>query len=206
MNQMAEETLIHYGMPRRSGRYPWGSGEDPYQHGRDFLARVEELRNKNFTYTDNKTGKVYSGDTAIAKSLGLTSGEFRTELAVANSERRALDVARAKSLKDDGLSNMEIGRAMGVNESTVRSWLNPKSEARMNEAKNTANILKERLKEVADNKGMLDVGANVERELGISHERFEQALYLLKREGYEVYGGRMDQPTNAGQKTTLKVL
>lgn len=23
--------LIHYGMPRRSGRYPWGSGKDPYQ-------------------------------------------------------------------------------------------------------------------------------------------------------------------------------
>ena len=24
--------LIHYGMPRRSGRYPWGSGDRPYQH------------------------------------------------------------------------------------------------------------------------------------------------------------------------------
>ena len=27
-----DESLLHYGMPRRSGRYPWGSGEDPYQH------------------------------------------------------------------------------------------------------------------------------------------------------------------------------
>ena len=27
-----DDILIHYGMPRRSGRYPWGSGEDPYQH------------------------------------------------------------------------------------------------------------------------------------------------------------------------------
>ena len=26
------ESLCHYGMPRRSGRYPWGSGEEPYQH------------------------------------------------------------------------------------------------------------------------------------------------------------------------------
>lgn len=25
------ETLMHYGVPRRSGRYPWGSGERPYQ-------------------------------------------------------------------------------------------------------------------------------------------------------------------------------
>lgn len=23
--------LIHYGTPRHSGRYPWGSGKDPYQ-------------------------------------------------------------------------------------------------------------------------------------------------------------------------------
>lgn len=26
MNPIAEEMLMHYGMPRRSGRYPWGSG------------------------------------------------------------------------------------------------------------------------------------------------------------------------------------
>ena len=41
-----EEFLEHYGMPRRSGRYPWGSGEDPYQHARDFLSRVEQLKAK----------------------------------------------------------------------------------------------------------------------------------------------------------------
>lgn len=39
-----EEYLEHYGMPRRSGRYPWGSGEDPYQSGRDFYGRVEQMR------------------------------------------------------------------------------------------------------------------------------------------------------------------
>ena len=31
-----EEFLEHYGMPRRSGRYPWGSGKDDYQHAIDF--------------------------------------------------------------------------------------------------------------------------------------------------------------------------
>ena len=33
----SSSSLAHYGMPRRSGRYPWGSGEDPYQHSKDFL-------------------------------------------------------------------------------------------------------------------------------------------------------------------------
>ena len=49
--------LAHYGVKRRSGRYPWGSGENPYQHGADFLARVEELRADGEDYIDPKTGE-----------------------------------------------------------------------------------------------------------------------------------------------------
>ena len=37
------DELMHYGMPRRSGRYPWGSGKDPYQHCTDFLSRVQYM-------------------------------------------------------------------------------------------------------------------------------------------------------------------
>jgi DNA-binding CsgD family transcriptional regulator len=198
-----EPYLSHYGMPRRSGRYPWGSGKDPYQHSRDFIGRVEELRKRNFTYTD-KDGKVWTGDTAIAKSMNLSTTDFRTELGLAKSERRMLDVETAKRLRDkEGLGNSEIGRKMGISESTVRSLLNSKSEDRMMEARKTADFLKEQIKQ----KGMLDVGAEVYRELGVSSkEKFDQALYLLKREGYEVYGGGVPQATNPGKQTNLKVL
>ena len=197
-----EPYLSHYGMPRRSGRYPWGSGEDRYQHNRDFIGRVEELRKQGFTYTD-ENGKVWTGDTAIAKSMNLSTTDFRTELGLAKSERRMLEVETAKRLRDkEGLGNSEIGRRMGISESTVRSLLNSKSEDRMMEAKNTAEFLKEQIKQ----KGMLDVGAEVNRELGISKEKLDQALYLLKREGYEVYGGGVPQATNPGKQTNLKVL
>lgn len=206
MNPVAEEMLMHYGMPRRSGRYPWGSGEDPYQHGRDFLGRVEELRKQNFTYTDPVTGKSYSGDTAIAKSMGLTTSQFRTEVGLATDERRMLSVARAKSLKADGKSNTEIGREMGVNESTVRSWLNAEAEARMNKAQETADFLKARSKEFEADGGMIEVGTGAERELRISKEKMNQALYILEREGWHVYSGGFDQVTNPGQRTTQKVL
>lgn len=205
MNPIAEEILMHYGIPRRSGRYPWGSGEDPYQHGRDFLGRVEELRKEGFTYTDEK-GKTYTGDTAIAKSMGLNTTQFRTEIGLATAERRMLDVAKAKSLKDDGLGPTEIGRIMGVNESTVRSWLDEKSEARMNKAQETANFLKERSNEVMADGGMLDISVGVEREFGISKEKLDQAIYILQREGYEVYNNRFAQVTNPGQWTTQRVL
>lgn len=201
----SNEELMHYGMPRRSGRYPWGSGEDGYQHNRDFLSRVEELRKQNFTFTDEE-GKSWDGDTAIAKSLGLSTTQFRTEIALAKDERRMLQVARAKSLREDGKGFTEIGKEMGINESSVRSLLKDSSEARMKQAQKTADFLKERLNEVADKGGMLDIGTNVERELGISKEKLQQAVYILEREGYVVHGGRMPQPTNPGQFTTQKVL
>lgn len=204
------EELMHYGMPRRSGRYPWGSGEDPHQHGsRDFLGRVDELRKSNFTYTDEK-GKKYSGDTAIAKSMGLTTGQFRTELAIANSERRALQVATAKSLKADGLGATEIGRKMGISESTVRSLLDNKSESNMNQAKETAahikSVIDAKAKNDPEGHGMIDIGTGVEKELRISKERLNQATYLLEREGYVVYKGGISQVQNPGQQTNQRVI
>ena len=150
MNPIAEEMndiLMHYGMPRRSGRYPWGSGEDPYQHGKDFLGRIEELKKQGWTETPEN----------IKKEFGLNTSQYRTEKALAKNERRMLDVARAKSLKEDGLGATEIGKIMGLNESSVRSLLNEGSETRMNQAKKTADFLREQI----DKKGMIDVGTGV---------------------------------------------
>ena len=205
MNHVAEEIrsyygvandqskLEHYGMPRRSGRYPWGSGDDPYQHGSvNFLSRVEELKKQGWTETPDN----------IKKEFGLTTTQYRMEKAVAKDEERILKVARAKSLKEDGLGATEIGKKMGLNESTVRSLLNSESEARMNEARKTAEFIKEQI----DKKGMIDVGTGVERELGISQEKLNQALYLLEREGYPIYKGGIPQATNPGQQTNQKVI
>lgn len=197
-----DDELTHYGMPRRSGRYPWGSGENPYQHSGDFISRVDELRRQGFTYTD-KDGKTYKGDTAIAKSMGLTTTQFRTQMSLANDERRSLDVATAKGLRAKGYSLNEIAEKMGfANDSSVRSLLNENSEARMNQAKKTAEFLKKQV----DEKGMIDVGVGVERELGISKEKLNQALYILELEGYNSFGGGVPQVTNPGKQTNIKVL
>ena len=201
-----KEVLEHYGMPRRSGRYPWGSGDEPYQHSRDFVSRVEEMRKSGFTYTDPKTGKKYTGDNAIAKSLGYSSTDFRTVYAIAKDARRTDDVATAKRLKGkEGMNVSEIGRKMGINESSVRSLLNSDRESRMKQARDTADFLKERVD--SSRHGMIDVGNGVEKELRISKEKLDQALFMLQAEGhYEVYSGRFDQVTNKGQMTTQKVL
>lgn len=191
-----DDILMHYGMPRRSGRYPWGSGEDPYQHsGRDFLGRVEELKRQGWAETAEN----------IKKEFGehVTLNDYRNEKSWCNYERRLRNVETAKRLKEkEGLNDTEIGRKMGVNESTVRSWLNPKSEERMKEAANTADFLKKQV----DEKGMIDVGPGVERELKVSRTKLDQALYKLKGDGYEVYSGGIPQVTNPGQQTNQTVL
>lgn len=191
MNPIAEEILMHYGMPKRSGRYPWGSGGNPYQHSGDFLSRVNELKKQGLSEKE------------VASSMGLTTSQLRTQVGLAKDERRSVDVATAKGLREKGYSLNEIADQMGYkNDSSVRSLLNEGSEARMNQAKKTADFLKKQV----DEKGMIDVGVGVERELGVSKEKMKQALYILEMEGYELYGGGVPQATNPGKQTNIQVL
>jgi predicted transcriptional regulator len=191
MNPIAKDILMHYGMPKRSGRYPWGSGDSPYQHSGDFLSRIEELEKQGLSGTE------------IAKSMGLTTTQYRTQKALATNERRTIDVATARGLREKGYSLNEIAEKMGfANDSSVRSLLNENSEARMNQARKTADFLKKQI----DEKGMIDVGTGVERELGISKEKLKEALYILELEGYPVYGGGVPQVTNPGKQTNIKVI
>lgn len=208
MNQVAEEiqsildenedALAHYGMPRRSGRYPYGSGKDPYQHTRDLLSRIELLKKKGWTETPEN----------IMAEFGLTTTQYRAQKGLAKDLRRMDDVARAKSLSEDGLGATEIARRMSedkgktISESTVRSWLNEESEKKMMQAKETADFIRKQI----DERGIIDVGSGTERELNISKEKLNQALEILKSEGYVVQNGGLPQVTNVGQQTITKVI
>lgn len=185
------DELMHYGVKRRSGRYPWGSGDEPYQHSGDFLSRVESLKKKGLSEKE------------IADTIGLSTTDLRMQTRVAKHERRALEAATAKSLRDDGLSLNEIAEKMGyANDSSIRSLLNENTAASKNRAKVTADILKKELEE----KGMLDVGIGVERELGVSQNTLKEALFILETEGYNVYGIGIPQVTNKGKQTNTPVL
>lgn len=197
MNPIAEDILMHYGVGkmegapgRGSGRYPLGSGKNPNQHSGDFLSRVETMRKSGMS------------ETQIAEALGMTTTQLRVQKSLAKDERRSQEVATARRLRDEGYSLNEIAAKMGYNsDSSIRSLLNENSESRMNQAKTTAEFLKKQIAE----KGMIDVGVGVERELGISKEKLDQALYILEQEGYPVYNGRIPQATNPGKFTTLTV-
>ena len=192
------DELLHYGRSKLdgapgpgSGRYPYGSGDDPGQHRGDLITRVQDLRKQGMKEVD------------IAKAVGYSStGELRAAYSNAVNERRARQISSARAMLADGKTQAQVARELGINESTLRSLLNERSAARTNAAKNTADALRELVNE----KGMIDVGAGVEQELGISREKLKQALQILEEEGYPVYGGGVPQVTNPGQQTNIKVL
>lgn len=191
--------LMHYGTPHdgmipHSGRYPYGSGKNPNQHSGDFVSRVKKLRAEGLT--ELEIAKAVLGEHA-------TTSQLRVEYRAAQHEQRKALVARARQLREEGYTLDEIAAKMGyANDSSVRSLLNEGAEERMNQAQATADFLKQQIEE----KGYLDVGKGVERELKISRTKLDEALYLLEREGYVVYNRGVAQATNPGQQTILKVL
>lgn len=191
MDLVEEDILMHYGVKRRSGRYPWGSGDNPYQHGGDFLARVEELQ--RFGKTEKQ----------IADELHLSTTDLRMQVRVAKHERRALQADRARSLREDGKTLDEIASILGyANDSSVRALLNENTAANKNKAQTTAEILKKELAE----KGAIDVGTGVERQLGVSTGVLQEALFILETEGYNRYGVGVPQVNDPKKRTITPVI
>ncbi len=185
--------LSHYGTKRHSGRYPWGSGGDPEQRGKSLWERDQELKDKGFTEKER------------ADALGMNTTELRARKAIEKADLRAATVARAIDLKDHGYSNMEIGRRMGINESSVRSLLNPTLQERSDVLMNTA----KQLREAVDKKTYLDIGLGTENylgEAGISRTKLKTAVQVLKEDGYEVHELKVPQVGNPGKYTTTLVL
>src|SRR5574344_3042160 len=145
---------------RGSGRYPKGSGKIPYQHETtgDFYTYVQQLEKKGLSEVE------------IAEGLGVSTTRLRALYTIDKNNLRREKFAYAKKAQADGKTNIQIGKELGekynpdkspIGESTVRSLLNGEAEARMNTSMQTA----EELKKMLEDKGTLDVGVGIEREI-----------------------------------------
>lgn len=186
---MNNDELMHYGTPRHSGRYPWGSGENPYQSSTGFYGMAKQLKSDGMS------------DKEIAESFGMSTREYKSAYSNAKNEVRAANRAEALRLKDKGYSNTAIGQRMGVNESTVRSWMDEDIAERSSISKNTAKALKS----AVDDKKYIDIGGGVENQMGISRTALDNAVKMLKDEGYTVHYIQTEQ-LGTGHKTSIKVL
>lgn len=191
--------LEHYGTKRHSGRYPWGSGDNPYQHSGDFLSRVEELKKKGLS--EKEILETINNSLPDEYKMGLT--EFRTARQKAGHDRKALEYDQIRALKDDGLGWKEIGDKLGMSESSVRSKYNNAIGEKASQAEKIAATLKEEV----DKKGMIDISEGANQVLGVSESKLDEAAYILEAEyGYQRYGVGIRQPTNARQQTNITVL
>lgn len=189
--ELEKDSLLHYGTPRHSGRYPWGSGDSTYQRSKGFLGQVQDYRDAGMS------------DTEIAHAMGMSSGQFRSRISSANVEERAARVAMVQRLKDKGMSNTAIGRKLDIPESTVRSLLNPTIKKRQQVLNATTDMLKDAVKK----QGLIDIGAGVELNVGVSKEKLKAAVAKLQdEEGYTVHYVKVPQIGSTDKFTTVKVL
>ena len=186
-----DDYLAHYGVLRKSGRYPWGSGKTTYSRSASFLDNVAGLREKGMSDTD------------IARGFGMTLKELRETNTIAINAKRAEDVATAVKLKEKQYSNVAIGEKMGINESSVRSLLARHLQDKQDILTETANILRAEV----DKGAYIDIGKGVATTRGISNEKLGSAVAILKDEGYSVLKVQVQQQgTASGNKTTIRVL
>lgn len=184
-----ENYLAHYGILRRSGRYPWGSGADTISRSKSFQDHVSVLSKNGMTEAE------------IARGFGMTTTELRAAKSIAKNEIRQADIAFAVRLKDKGYSNTEIGRRMNLNESSVRGLLSASEKDKKDILMATADMLKKQV----DEKGMIDIGSGVENHIGITSTKLNSAVAVLKDQGYTVHSVKVNQ-IDTGLPTTFKVL
>lgn len=187
------DELAHYGTPRHSGRYKWGSGKTPMERGRrTFLDQVTTLKRQGLS------------EAKIAEGLGLGSTtELRAKVSIARDEHRASQATQALRLNESGMNNSAIARQMGLNESSVRALLTPANAAKRDVLQSTASFLKDQV----DSGGYLDIGSGTENWRGISGTKLNTAVAILKEQGYVVH--KVQTPNvgaGGGKKTTVKVL
>ena len=186
-----EDYIEHYGTPRHSGRYPWGSGKNP-QRNQDILSRHAKLKKEGYSKGD------------MAKMLGFrNSSEMTAALSEASKAKKADEYRQTVQLYDKGYSKSAIARRIGVSEGTVRNYLKRGLTQRMTAIDTTTDIWTKMLK---DNPGKyLDVGGGTELFYNISDQNRKNCIEIMKRRGYEVYEIPVTQ-LGTNEKTTNLVL
>lgn len=188
-----EDRLEHYGTPRHSGRYPWGSGKNP-QHGRDLISKIDYYKKKGYS----------EKEIALACEFKTTS-ELRAAKSQAAAARQADDYRTATALLEKYNGNLSAAaRAMGRNESSLRSILKPREKRQSTVLNSTMQILRDELKRVDGD--YIDVGKGSNLYINVSPARLNTAVKALEQEGYAVHNIYAEKMDGSGKALPLKVL
>lgn len=185
---LQEASLSHYGTPRHSGRYPWGSGDNPYQHVKGFLGQYRELKSQGVKEKD------------IAKFFYMNSSQLRDKIAIENMKEKIYRYEYVQKGISEGKTPTQIGKEMGINESSVRTIRD--SGGVDTRIKTTADALAEAVKKSK----YVNVGEGVNFYLGITEDKLKKSLAYLQAKGYTVETINVQQAGAEKQYTPMKVL
>lgn len=180
---MGEPVLIHYGILRRSGRYPWGSGGD-------IIYRSDRMAAKGLSEKE------------IAAGLGMTTKELRNRKAIVKAEIKEAQRINVTKQKEAGMSIAAISKEFQLAPSTVRDLLRPAAARKFQIIHNTAKVLKAMLARF----GFVDIGDGSELWMGVPRPKMDNAIQLLKDEGYTTHKLYQEQLGSRDNKSTVLVL
>lgn len=190
-----DDELRHEGVSKKdgakvgSGRYPLGSGENPYQHLKGFYGEYKKLKDKGFS------------DGEIAESLGVSTGVMRARNTYYRALNETMKTSKAVELLDKGMTKLDISRELGVSPSTVTKIL--ENASKVNEARiiSTRNMLKDKIAE----SGWVDTGKGTEAVIGVKRTMLDDAVLTLQDEGYEVHNIFVKMG-GTGKSSTIRAL
>lgn len=191
-----EIILKHYGVKRKSGRYPW----DPSLHlpkNYKFIEDRDEMKKRGLS------------DNEIAKQMGLSTTVYRSKVTIAKEELKQYNMQRISKLQSEGMIIDDIAKTIGTTGQTVRNYLdeikNPNKSARAQRVQTEA--VAQTLEDAVKRSKYIDVGKGVEIQMGISKEKLKSGLNVLVESGeYEVHNLRIAQVTDKNNSTPVKVL
>ena len=191
-----EEYLLHEGKKRRSGRYPWGSGENPFQHESwyKFLGEYSKLRDEGISEIE------------IANTFNMNTRQLRNQITYARAEQRAAEREVVKYWSEQGHTNTEIGKRLGLSEGSVRNRLSPPKEGKPTRQVQLENIEKAIVDSI-ERTGHLDVGVGVERQIGVTRNTFNAVVnHLVEKMGWHIHRIRINRLADSSKQTTVKTL
>ena len=192
MSELYHFGTAHVGSIPHSGRYEWGSGDEPFQRGeKETIAQFARRMKRN--------GKT---EVEIARQLDISTTKLRNEISREANEELAANIHRATTMKEHGYSVGSIASEMGVPERTVYNWLNPKSSNRLDKKAALTNSLKV----IVDEKGYVDVGPGTEYMLNTNSSALKRSLSDLEADGYSVHTVKTKNTTDPNKFTNIKVL
>lgn len=194
--QVEDDDVEHYGILRKSGRYPWGSAGNEVSRSRDFLSYRDELLRKGLTPAE------------IAAGLSTDEHPFNTTMlreatTIARNTAKAADIIQAERLKDKGYKTTKIAEIMGRNESSIRALLKPGEQEKLQVLHRIVDFLRDQVERL----GAIDIGRGNEHHasINVARNKLDTAISILRDEGYAFQKVQVPQATGLG-KTTVKVL